>query len=193
MMQKITKQDKYEINQRNGFYMWGYNSSINTVQNIQLVKDGKIWVPMYDEVRLKPCPKPPLKNFMLKAVEQALQEKEEWRVQTVSDLEQGLIESNEDLQRAIRRPFELSMTGNHQPDIEWLLVVLSTLKPNHRYFSKSYYPSDVELGGRGAKVKHEADADYDEFFDDLPEHLSKAKYSKKARAPDQFSQSGADS
>ena len=56
MMQKITKQDKYEINQRNGFYMWAYNSSINTVQNIQLVKDGKIWVPMYDEVRLKPCP-----------------------------------------------------------------------------------------------------------------------------------------
>ena len=34
MMQKITKQDKYEINQRNGFYMWAYNSSINTVQNI---------------------------------------------------------------------------------------------------------------------------------------------------------------
>jgi hypothetical protein len=97
--------------------MWAYNSSINTVQNIQLVKDGKIWVPMYDEVRLKPCPKPPLKNFVLKAVEEALQEKEEWRLQAISDLEQGLIESNEEIQKAIRRPFELSMTGNHQPDI----------------------------------------------------------------------------
>ena len=105
---------------------------------------------------MKTCPKPPLKNFVLKAAEQALQEKEEWRLQTISDLEQGLIESNEDLQKVIKRPFELSMTGNHQPDIEWLLVVLSTLKPNHRYFSKSYFPSDVELGGRGAKVKHEA-------------------------------------
>jgi hypothetical protein len=77
--------------------MWAYNSSINTVQNIQLVKDGKIWVPMYDEVRLKPCPKPPLKNFVLKAVEEALQEKEEWRLQMISDLEQGLIESNEEI------------------------------------------------------------------------------------------------
>jgi len=27
---------------------------------------------MYDEVRLKPCPKPPLKNFVVKAVEAAL-------------------------------------------------------------------------------------------------------------------------
>jgi hypothetical protein len=80
--------------------------------------------------------------------------------------------------------------------------VLSTLKPNHKYFGKSYYPSDAELGGRGTKVRNEADPDYDEFFNDLPEHLSKAKagypraepaYSKKVRAPDQFSQSGADS
>ena len=28
---KMTKQDKYEVNQRNGFFMWAYNSSINTV------------------------------------------------------------------------------------------------------------------------------------------------------------------
>ena len=83
------------------------------------------------------------------------------------------------------------MTGTHQPDIEWLLIVLSTLQPNHRYFGKSYYPSDEELGGRGAKVKNQNDDEYDEFFDDLPEHLSKAKYSKKAN-PDRFSQSGND-
>ena len=81
----------------------------------------------------------------------------------------------------------MNLTSNHQPDIEWLLAVLSTLKPNHRDFGKSYYPSDVELGGRGAKVRHEVDADYDKFFEDLPEHLSKAKYSKKAGVPDRFS------
>jgi hypothetical protein len=48
-----------------------------------MVKDHKIWVPMYDEVRLRPCPKPPLKNFVLKEVEAALKEKEEWRLQTI--------------------------------------------------------------------------------------------------------------
>ena len=84
------------------------------------------------------------------------------------------------------------MTVTHQPDIEWLLIILSTLQPNHRYFGKSYYPSDEELGGRGAKVKNHNDDEYDEFFDDLPEHLSKAKYSKKVPIPDRFSQSGND-
>jgi hypothetical protein len=84
------------------------------------------------------------------------------------------------------------MTSSHQPDIEWLLVVLSTLQPDHRYFGKSYYPSDEELGGRGAKVKHDNDADYDEFFEGLPEHLSKARYSKKVGASDKQSQSGKD-
>ena len=28
MAQKMTKEDKYEVNQRNGFYMWAYNASI---------------------------------------------------------------------------------------------------------------------------------------------------------------------
>ena len=134
--------------------MWEYNSSINTVQHIQQVKEGKMWVPMYEEVRLRPCPKPPLKNFVLKAVENALQEKEEWRLQALSELEQGNIEVTDELQKAIKRPFVLNMTGTLQPDIEWLLVVLSTLQPNHRFFGKSYYPSDEELGGRGTRVKN---------------------------------------
>jgi hypothetical protein len=59
----------------------------------------------------------------------------------------------EELMKAIKRPYVLDMTSSHSPDIEWLLVVLSTLQPNHRYFNKSYYPSDEELGGRGIKVK----------------------------------------
>ena len=62
----------------------------------------------------------------------------------------------------------MNITGTHQPDIVWLLVALSTLQPNHRFFGKSYCSSDEELGGRGAKVKNENEADYDEFFDDLP-------------------------
>ena len=77
--------------------MWAYNSSINTVQHIQQVKEGKMRVPMYEDVRLRPCPKPPLKNFVLKAVENALQEKEEWRLQTMSELDQGNIDVNEEV------------------------------------------------------------------------------------------------
>jgi len=101
--------------------------------------------------------------------------------------------ATEELLKAIKRPYVLDMTSSHSPDIEWLLVVLSTLQPNHRYFNKSYFPSDEELGGRGTKIKHSRDEEYDEFFDNLPEHLSKAKYSRKNPVNENQSLSGNDS
>jgi hypothetical protein len=36
------------------------------------------------------------------------------------------------------------------------LNVLSTLNPNHRYFERSFYPSNEELGGKGSKQKNSA-------------------------------------
>ena len=52
-MSKLTKDEKYEANVRNSLYMWHFNSSINTVKNIQDVKEGKMYVPRYEEVRLR--------------------------------------------------------------------------------------------------------------------------------------------
>ena len=49
------------------------------------------------------------------------------------------------------------------------------------------------FGGRGAKNRNNNDAEYDEFFEGLPEHLSKAKYSKKNGISERQSQSGNDS
>ena len=74
---KLSKELKYEANVRNGLYMWHYKCSMNTVQNINLVKQGKIFVPRFEEVKLRPCPKPPLKKFVilevLKELEKTLQ------------------------------------------------------------------------------------------------------------------------
>ena len=78
-MSKLTKDEKYEANVRNGFYMWHFNSSINTVKNIQKVKEDRMYVPRYEEVRLRPCPKPPLKSFVIKEVLGELERKERWR------------------------------------------------------------------------------------------------------------------
>ena len=47
--------------------------------------------------------------------------------------------------------YQLDITETYSPNIEWLIDVLSTLNPNHRYFDRSYYPSDEELGGKGSK------------------------------------------
>ena len=75
-MSRLSKEEKYEANVRNGLYMWDYTSSINTVKSIQEVKEGYMYVPKYDEIRLKPCPKPPLKIFIIKEVLIELEKKE---------------------------------------------------------------------------------------------------------------------
>ena len=40
-------------------------STLFTVKSIQEVKEGKMYVPKYEEVKLRPCPKPPLKCFVI--------------------------------------------------------------------------------------------------------------------------------
>ena len=78
---KLSKELKYEANVRNGLYMWHYKCSMNTVQNINLVKQGKIFVPRFEEVKLRPCPKPPLKKFVILEVLKELEiKKQESRV-----------------------------------------------------------------------------------------------------------------
>ena len=75
-MSRLSKEEKYEANVRNGLYMWHYNSSINTVKSIQEVKEGYMYLPKLDEVRLKPCPKPSLKSFVIKEVLIELEKRE---------------------------------------------------------------------------------------------------------------------
>ena len=58
--------------------------------------------------------------------------------------------------------------------------VLSTLNPNHRYFERSFYPSNEELGRKGSKQKNSAIDEQDPFFEGLPDHISKRKAVQKA-------------
>ena len=174
-MQKLTKEERFEANVRNGFYMWHFNSSINTVKNIQEAKEGKLYVPRYEEVRLRPCPKPPLKSFVIKAVQEELEKKEQWRLELLEQVDNGTLETTEEEMQFLQRVYQLNITHTHQPNIEWLLDVLSTLNPDHRYFHRSYYPSDEELGGRGVKSKKVPVEEEDPFLAGLPEHISKKK------------------
>ena len=71
--------------------MWKYNCSINTVKSIQEVKEGKMYVPKYEEVKLRPCPKPPLKCFVIIEVLKELEKKEKWRINLLSEIEMNQI------------------------------------------------------------------------------------------------------
>ena len=91
-MAKLSKDDKYEANVRNGFYMWHYNSQINTVKNIEDVKDLKIYVPKYEEVKLRPCPKPPLKCFVINEILIELEKKEKQRIELLNKIQLNQIQ-----------------------------------------------------------------------------------------------------
>jgi hypothetical protein len=57
----MNKQDYYEILVRNRYYLWAYSSNVCTMDNLDDAKQGRQYVPVYDEVHLEPCPRPPLK------------------------------------------------------------------------------------------------------------------------------------
>ena len=58
---KMNKQDYYEILVRNRLYLWAYSSNVCTMDNLDEVKQGRQYVPVYDEVHLEPCPRPQFK------------------------------------------------------------------------------------------------------------------------------------
>ena len=77
----------------------------------------------------------------------------------------------------------------HQPDVEWLLIALSTLNVNHRYFAKNYIPSVIEsrkIFGKLPDLNINEEEDeleiYDDFFDDMPSDILESN-SKKSIIP----------
>ena len=86
----------------------------------------------------------------------------------LEQIESGQLEVSQEEFQFLQRTFQLNITHTHSPDIDWLLNVLSTLNPDHKYFHRSYYPSDEELGGRAAKSKKAAVEEEDPFLVGLP-------------------------
>ena len=65
---KMTKLDYYETLVRNRYYLWAYTGNVCTMDNLDEAKEGRLYVPLYDEVHLEPCPRPPLKSFVLQEI-----------------------------------------------------------------------------------------------------------------------------
>jgi hypothetical protein len=53
---------------RNGYYLPKLKSSILSEEYIEDVIHKRVLCPMYDEVRLKPCPAPPDKETLIRHV-----------------------------------------------------------------------------------------------------------------------------
>lgn len=181
---KMTKQDYYESMLRNRYYLWAFSSNVCTMDNLDDVKQGRLYVPMYDEVHLEPCPRPPLKQFVLHEIKAELAIKERQRLRELQQnqthshdaqqLNQNQVPEGSQEEFLKRRMYRMNLALHHQPDLAWCLAVLSTLNRKHRFFAIDYTPSKEELGNRGKPRKvHESPLNVDPFYKDLPQHLGK--------------------
>lgn len=57
--------DLYEACVRNGFYHPKLKCSMVAEEYMRQVIIGKAFFPKFKEIRMKPCPRPPNKNFLL--------------------------------------------------------------------------------------------------------------------------------
>ena len=60
-----SKSHLYECIQRNGWYLPSLTSTLVTVKYMISIKDGEIWCPRYEYLKMRPCPRPPLKSLLI--------------------------------------------------------------------------------------------------------------------------------
>jgi hypothetical protein len=108
------KKDVYEHCVRNGFHLPSQKSNVCTEEWLTSVRDGKAWCPRSEEIRCKPCPRPPNKSILLQKF---------WNFVTFHRLQMPGIDEEK-----------------HRFDKRWLLDVLGTFVPNDEIFGKAYMP-----------------------------------------------------
>jgi hypothetical protein len=73
-------------------------------------------VPSYGDVKLRPCPQSPRKKDIFEVI----------------------------VKMATESGINLGINSADLVNTEWLLTILSTINPNHFYFSKDYHPGDLK-------------------------------------------------
>ena len=59
------KKHLYQAMQRNFYYMPALRSPIVTQKYMEGVRDKSIWCPLYSDLKPKPCPDPPQKDYLI--------------------------------------------------------------------------------------------------------------------------------
>jgi hypothetical protein len=143
------KAELYESAIRNGFKLPSYKSGIVTETYITSVILGEIYCPKYSDIRLLPCPRPPDKDTLIGYA------------------------------RQIKIPGNKSLgigDDDHTPDKEWLLMLLSTHKPDLKIFKKDYVaPPRVPKIDEKPSISLPSD-----FLKDLPVSRKKTKAKRLA-------------
>ena len=108
--------DLYNLAKRNSFHLPDLKSAaINEVMLLGVLR-GEYWCPKVEDIRIKNCVKPPLKEIVASKV---------WETCTSRELNLAW------------------MDPAHRPNKKWLLEVLATLKPEDEIFRKDYVAPPV--------------------------------------------------
>lgn len=140
-----TKKEFYNAMLRNGWYLPKFSTPIVTQAWLDDIRTYRIWYPRYDTLRLRPCPLPPKKLTILE------------------ELANACMNANKNM--PVTKP-------NSLPDVDWCLACLSTLNPDHEFFTKSYMP---EQPNTKKGVMKQID-NHDSFYDDLPMNLKQTRH-----------------
>ena len=108
-----SKKFLYDALLRNDFYMAPYKSKCMTIDYMENVRLGYVWVPKHEQVRKRPCPTPPLKRVIYEVISNAANE----------------------------FSVDLGFRDEHDVGVDYLLDILSTICPDHEFFHKSYVPA----------------------------------------------------
>jgi hypothetical protein len=138
-----SKKSYYEACIRNGFFLPSFKSSLITMEYLIAVREKRILCPMHAEIRLRPCPVPPLKELILGEI---------LKCEQIMGFNIGL-----------SKPEDAWLV-----DSEWLVALLSTMNPDHRFFRKDYKPSPEESRQRTNPLEDACISNADNFFTDLP-------------------------
>lgn len=146
-------QDYHEALQRNGYCVPALNQPICTLAFMQEIRQHITFTPRYQDLVIRPCPRPPTKQTLTVALIQVI--------------EGGL----PNLAEQQRPPYAqlLKHLRARSADKEYLLRVLSTLtRGEHMFFDKAYLPPPRQK--RQILINND-----DNFFSGLPQSRSKAK------------------
>jgi hypothetical protein len=143
------KAELYESALRNGFKLPSYKSGIINEAYISGVINGEIFCPKYSDIRLLPCPRPPDKETLIKYANQ---------IKTPNN-----------------KPLAIG-SDDHTPDKEWLIMLLSTYKPDLKIFKKDYVaPPKIPNINQKPLIALPSD-----FLEGLPVSRKKAKAKRLA-------------
>ena len=107
------KTEFYNAMLLNNFYLGSKNSSCMTYEYMEKVRIGDFYVPKFTELKVRPCPYPPLKQVIFQEIVNIL--------------------------KALGK--KLGIKSFTAINLDWMIMVLSTLKPEHRFFAKDYLPT----------------------------------------------------